>query len=193
MKPSHDAQDHARGHQGYHSRADIKRGLDGRRGRERNAPFMRCLGPRSVKNTHYRAAALLSAPPQQADPTRRVEYGALCQNRTHAVQKNQWLDHFVGASEQRQADYCSSIVLVGEPSLVLLARLVSPKPTIVPPLAIARPVALKLIVDLVIQMTAAPPDAVTPIPVLLDTATFRSTAEAWPPDELFTDAPTALY
>jgi hypothetical protein len=28
MKPSHDVQDHAKGRQGYHSRADVKRGLD---------------------------------------------------------------------------------------------------------------------------------------------------------------------
>src|ERR1700724_1308904 len=40
---------------------------------------------RWVKSTHYRAAAFLSAPPQQADPTGRLECGAMCQERSSLV------------------------------------------------------------------------------------------------------------
>ena len=50
MKPSHDAQNHARGSEGYHTRGDVERGLDrGQRGRVQ-CDILRRLCPSRVKS-----------------------------------------------------------------------------------------------------------------------------------------------
>ena len=50
IKPSYDAQDHARGSERYHTSEGIERGLDRVRARARNAPILLPLGPRWVAN-----------------------------------------------------------------------------------------------------------------------------------------------
>ena len=51
IKPSYDAQDHARGSERYHTSEGIERGLDRVRARARTAPILLPAGPRWVQKT----------------------------------------------------------------------------------------------------------------------------------------------